>query len=41
VVKLRETHAIYMADSGRFNIVGLSDAQVDRFIAAVVEALDA
>ena len=41
VVRLRETHAIYMADSGRFNIVGLSDAQVDRFIAAVVEALGA
>ena len=41
VVKLREDDAIYMADSGRFNVVGLSDAQVDRFIAAVVEALDA
>ena len=41
VLQLREKHAIYMADSGRFNIVGLSDAQVDRFIAAVVEALDA
>ena len=41
VLALRERHAIYMADSGRFNVVGLSDAQVDRFIAAVVEALDA
>jgi aspartate/tyrosine/aromatic aminotransferase len=41
VVKLREDHAIYMADSGRFNVVGLGDDQVDRFIAAVVEALDA
>jgi aspartate/tyrosine/aromatic aminotransferase len=41
VLKLRSDHAIYMADSGRFNIVGLSDAQVDRFIAAVVGALDA
>jgi aspartate/tyrosine/aromatic aminotransferase len=41
VIKLRETHAIYMADSGRFNVVGLSDAQIDRFTAAVVEALDA
>ena len=29
-----------MADSGRFNIVGLSDDQVDRFTAAVVEALE-
>jgi aromatic-amino-acid transaminase len=41
VVKLREDHAIYMADSGRFNVVGMADHQVDRFIAAVVDALDA
>ncbi|MDQ3247291.1 MAG: aspartate/tyrosine/aromatic aminotransferase [Pseudomonadota bacterium] len=39
VVKLRERHAIYMADSGRFNIVGMSDSQIDRFTGAVVEAL--
>jgi aromatic-amino-acid transaminase len=41
VLKLREDDAIYMADSGRFNVVGMSDAQIDRFIAAVVGALDA
>ena len=41
VLKLRTDHAIYMADSGRFNVVGLGDDQIDRFIAAVVEALDA
>jgi aromatic-amino-acid transaminase len=41
VLKLRTDHAIYMAESGRFNVVGLSDAQIDRFTAAVVEALDA
>jgi aspartate/tyrosine/aromatic aminotransferase len=41
VLKLRKDHAIYMADSGRFNIVGLSDDQVDRFTAAVVGILDA
>jgi aspartate/tyrosine/aromatic aminotransferase len=41
VLKLREDHAIYMADSGRFNVVGLGDDQIDRFIAAVVDALDA
>ena len=41
VLKLRSDHAIYMADSGRFNVVGIGDAQVDRFIAAVVGALDA
>ncbi|GAA4721633.1 aspartate/tyrosine/aromatic aminotransferase [Sphingomonas lutea] len=40
VLKLREDHAIYMADSGRFNVVGLSDDQIDRFTAAVVEALN-
>jgi aromatic-amino-acid transaminase len=41
VLKLREDHAIYMADSGRFNVVGMGDHQIDRFTAAVVEALDA
>ena len=40
VLKLREDHAIYMADSGRFNVVGMSDDQIDRFIGAVVGALD-
>jgi aromatic-amino-acid transaminase len=40
VLKLRKDHAIYMADSGRFNVVGLSDDQVDRFTAAVVRAMD-
>lgn len=39
VVKLREDEAIYMADSGRFNVVGMGDAQLDRFIGAVVDAL--
>jgi len=41
VMLLREDHAIYMADSGRFNVVGMGDDQLDRFIAAVVGALDA
>jgi len=41
VLGLREKHAIYMADSGRFNVVGMSDAQIDRFIGAVVETLEA
>jgi aromatic-amino-acid transaminase len=40
VLKLRVENAIYMADSGRFNVVGLSDDQIDRFTAAVVGALD-
>jgi aspartate/tyrosine/aromatic aminotransferase len=41
VLKLREDHAIYMADSGRFNVVGMSDEQIGRFIAAVVGAFEA
>jgi aromatic-amino-acid transaminase len=41
VLKLRSDDAIYMAESGRFNVVGLGDDQIDRFIAAVVGALDA
>ena len=40
VVGLRERHAIYMADSGRFNVVGMADHSIDRFVEAVVEALD-
>lgn len=40
VKRLREDHAIYMADSGRANLVGIADAHLDRFCAAVVEALD-
>lgn len=39
VLALREEKGIYMADSGRFNVVGLSDESVDRFAAAVVEKL--
>ena len=41
VLKLRRDEAIYMADSGRFNVVGMGDNQIDRFITAVVGALDA
>ncbi len=40
VVALRESHGIYMANSGRFNVVGLSDESVKRFAAAVVEVMD-
>jgi aspartate/tyrosine/aromatic aminotransferase len=39
VLKLREDHAIYMADNGRFNILGLADEAVDRFVAAVLEVI--
>ena len=40
VMQLREDKGIYMAGSGRFNVVGLPDDQVDDFAAAVVETLD-
>ena len=40
VLKLRADHGIYMADSGRFNVVGLSDDNVDQFAAAVMEAMN-
>ena len=40
VKALRADHAIYMADSGRANLVGVSDGDLNRFCAAVVEALD-
>lgn len=39
VLGLRERHAIYMADSGRFNICGMCDDDVDRFASAVLEVM--
>ncbi len=39
VTELREESAIYMAGSGRFNVAGLSDDNVDVFAAAVAEKL--
>jgi aromatic-amino-acid transaminase len=40
VHQLRDRHAIYMADSGRFNVIGMADEAVDRFIAAIVGAMN-
>ena len=40
VIELRERHAIYMADSGRFNICGMRDDDVDRFAAAVLDVMN-
>jgi aspartate/tyrosine/aromatic aminotransferase len=40
VLELRAEKGIYMANSGRFNVVGLSDDNVDLFAAAVVEKMD-
>ena len=39
VLDLRERYAIYMADSGRFNICGMCDDDVDRFASAVLEIM--
>ena len=39
VADLRDKDAIYMAGSGRFNVAGLSDDNVDRFAAAVTARL--
>jgi aromatic-amino-acid transaminase len=39
IVELRESEGIYMAGSGRFNVAGLSDHNIDRFAAAVAERL--
>jgi aspartate/tyrosine/aromatic aminotransferase len=36
---LRDSHAIYMADTGRFNVLGMSDEAIDRFVAAIVGAI--
>jgi aromatic-amino-acid transaminase len=40
VLGLRASHGIYMAGSGRFNVVGLSDESVERFAAAVISAME-
>ncbi|HEV2080713.1 MAG TPA: amino acid aminotransferase [Allosphingosinicella sp.] len=39
VADLMKEDGIYMASSGRFNVAGLSDENVDRFAAAVVKRL--
>lgn len=39
IADLRTTESIYLAGSGRFNVAGLSDHNVDRFAAAVAKRL--
>jgi aspartate/tyrosine/aromatic aminotransferase len=39
IADLRTSESIYMAGSGRFNVAGLSDGNVDRFAEAVVARL--
>lgn len=40
VMNVREKYGIYMAGSGRFNVVGLSDDNTDYFAKAVVEEMN-
>ena len=40
VLALRRESGIYMADSARINVVGLSDESVDRFAAAILEKMN-
>lgn len=37
ILTLRETHGIYMTESGRINVAGLREAEFDRFIAALAD----
>ena len=39
VSKLRRDHGIYMADSGRFNVLGMADDAIDRFVAAIADVI--
>jgi aromatic-amino-acid transaminase len=39
VLELREKQGIYMADSGRFNVLGMADDAIDRFVAAIAGAI--
>ena len=40
IVELRASHGIYMAASGRFNVAGLSDDNVETFATAVLGKMD-
>jgi aromatic-amino-acid transaminase len=35
ILAIREKHGVYMAGSGRINIAGLTDGNIDQFIAAL------
>ena len=41
VLELRQEQGFYMASSGRFNVAGLSDENVDRFARAVAAKIGA
>jgi len=35
ILAIRERHGVYMAGSGRINVAGLTDGNIDRFIEAL------
>jgi aspartate/tyrosine/aromatic aminotransferase len=37
---LRDRYAIYMADTGRFSVVGIADTDLGRFCAAIIETMN-
>ena len=37
IARLRAEHGVYMAGSGRINIAGLTQGNIDKFIAALGE----
>jgi aromatic-amino-acid transaminase len=37
IAALRENHAVYMAGSGRINVAGLTEGNIDRFVSALAE----
>ncbi len=39
VGKLRAEHSIYIVDSGRINVAGMTDANMDRLCAAIADVL--
>ena len=37
IAALRENHAVYMAGSGRINVAGLTEGNIDRFVSALAD----
>jgi aspartate/tyrosine/aromatic aminotransferase len=40
VAKLREDHSIYIVGSGRVNVAGMTEANIDRLCKAIATVLD-
>ncbi len=41
VIALREQHGVYMVESGRMNVAGLTEANMDRVCEAIAQVLAA